>query len=51
MTGYGRGQDRAKALEAGFDTFVTKPLGVDKVRELITSAHRRHERTTAEARG
>ncbi len=38
VTGYGRGQDREHAADAGFDLFVTKPLGADKVRELIERA-------------
>jgi CheY-like chemotaxis protein len=44
VTGYGRGQDREHAVEAGFDTFVTKPLGADGARELIARA-RAHRRT------
>lgn len=38
VTGYGRGQDRAHAADAGFDMFVTKPLGADKARDLIQRA-------------
>lgn len=46
VTGYGRGQDREHAAAAGFDTFVTKPLGADRARELIARAlarRRRHQ--------
>ncbi|HSK02825.1 MAG TPA: hybrid sensor histidine kinase/response regulator [Kofleriaceae bacterium] len=38
VTGYGRGQDREHAADAGFDMFVTKPLGADKARDLIQRA-------------
>jgi signal transduction histidine kinase len=37
-TGYGRDQDREQAAEAGFDELVTKPLGIDKVLELMEHA-------------
>jgi signal transduction histidine kinase/ActR/RegA family two-component response regulator len=48
VTGYGRGQDREQAAAAGFDVFVTKPLGADKARELIERAvARRHARRSA----
>jgi CheY-like chemotaxis protein/anti-sigma regulatory factor (Ser/Thr protein kinase) len=41
VTGYGRGQDREHAADAGFDMFVTKPLDADKTRELIQRARDR----------
>jgi signal transduction histidine kinase/ActR/RegA family two-component response regulator len=48
VTGYGRGQDREQAADAGFDVFVTKPLGVDKARALIERAiARRHTQRSA----
>ena len=42
VTGYGRGQDRQHAADAGFDMFVTKPLGAEKARDLIERARARH---------
>jgi CheY-like chemotaxis protein len=42
VTGYGRGQDREEAAAAGFDELVTKPLKIDKVRELMELARVRH---------
>ena len=41
VTGYGRGQERDRALAAGFDVFVTKPLGADSIRTLIERARAR----------
>jgi signal transduction histidine kinase len=38
VTGYGRGQDRERAASAGFDLFITKPLGADQARDLIRQA-------------
>jgi CheY-like chemotaxis protein len=38
VTGYGRDQDREHAADAGFDVFVTKPLGADRARDLIDRA-------------
>ncbi|HWO25989.1 MAG TPA: ATP-binding protein [Kofleriaceae bacterium] len=43
VTGYGRGQDRQHAADAGFDTFVTKPLGAEKARDLIERARARRQ--------
>jgi signal transduction histidine kinase/ActR/RegA family two-component response regulator len=43
VTGYGRGQDRQHAQDAGFDTFVTKPLGAEKARDLIERARARQQ--------
>jgi signal transduction histidine kinase/CheY-like chemotaxis protein len=43
VTGYGRSQDRERAVDAGFDTFVTKPLGADKARDLIERARARRQ--------
>jgi CheY-like chemotaxis protein len=42
VTGYGRGQDRQHAADAGFDMFVTKPLGAEKARDMIERARARH---------
>ena len=35
LTGYGQLEDRQKALAAGFDVHVTKPVGLDQLRTLL----------------
>jgi CheY-like chemotaxis protein len=35
LTGYGREEDRRRALEAGFDTHLTKPADLDDLRRLL----------------
>ena len=35
LTGYGRPEDRARALAAGFDVHLVKPLEIDRVNELM----------------
>jgi CheY-like chemotaxis protein len=35
VTGYGRAEDRARALEAGFDRYMLKPLDPGALRALI----------------
>jgi PAS domain S-box-containing protein len=37
VTGYGLAADRARALAAGFDRHVTKPIDPDALRQLLTS--------------
>jgi len=37
MTGYGRDQDRRKALENGFDHHLTKPVDINELRQLLSS--------------
>jgi CheY-like chemotaxis protein/anti-sigma regulatory factor (Ser/Thr protein kinase) len=37
MTGWGRDEDRQRALEAGFDHHVVKPLDLDRLRTLLQS--------------
>ncbi len=37
LTGFGRAEDKQKALEAGFDFHVTKPVEVAVLRELLPS--------------
>lgn len=37
ITGYGQESDRHEALSAGFDRHLTKPVGVDTLRELLRS--------------
>jgi PAS domain S-box-containing protein len=38
MTGYGQDDDRRRALEAGFDVHLVKPLDPVRLRELVSSA-------------
>jgi len=40
MTGYGQASDRARALEAGFDHHLTKPIDVGAVEALVDGAPR-----------
>ena len=42
-TGYGRDEARQLAAEAGFDRHVVKPIGADKLREILSAAARRHD--------
>jgi PAS domain S-box-containing protein len=35
MTGYGQEQDRQRSAEAGFDVHLTKPLDLERLRELL----------------
>jgi CheY-like chemotaxis protein len=37
VTGYGRESDVAKALDAGFDHHLVKPVDFDKLRSLLAS--------------
>jgi CheY-like chemotaxis protein len=48
LTGYGRPEDRQKALEAGFDAHLVKPVDPEDLTSLIgkLSARRREERVT-----
>ena len=41
MTGYGSDVDRVAALDAGFDTHLTKPVTIATVERLIETNHRR----------
>ena len=38
VTGWGQGEDRARALEAGFDAHLTKPADPEALQRLIASA-------------
>jgi signal transduction histidine kinase/CheY-like chemotaxis protein len=38
LTGYGREEDRARAVEAGFDVHITKPLDEPRLREVLSNA-------------
>lgn len=37
MTGWGRDEDRQRALDAGFDLHVVKPIDLERLRELLDS--------------
>ena len=41
LTGYGRPEDRARALAAGFDVHLVKPLEIQRVHQLIEERPRR----------
>src|SRR5690606_25652374 len=50
LTGYGRAEDRAFALECGFDEHLTKPVSLDRLRTLIAELPvRRGERQPSPA--
>jgi CheY-like chemotaxis protein len=36
LTGYGAASDRSRALAAGFDVHLTKPLSLDKLRDILS---------------
>ena len=38
LTGYGQEEDRRRALDAGFDTHLTKPADIDVLRRLLAEA-------------
>jgi PAS domain S-box-containing protein len=40
LTGYGRAEDRAKALASGFDVHITKPLTEGRLRDVLAGIHR-----------
>jgi CheY-like chemotaxis protein len=37
LTGYGQPEDRARGLEAGFDHYLVKPVGLETLLELIAA--------------
>jgi CheY-like chemotaxis protein len=41
LTGWGQAEDRRKALDAGFDLHVTKPVSPDHLESLLASVARR----------
>jgi PAS domain S-box-containing protein len=45
LTGYGSVSDRARALDAGFDRHLVKPVDVDELDRLLASPPRPNERT------
>jgi CheY-like chemotaxis protein len=40
LTGYGQDSDRQEAFDAGFDEHLVKPVGLDKLQEVLAQAHR-----------
>ncbi len=44
LTGYGREQDRIKAMEAGFDLHLTKPIDLNSLRHALTLADKNYEK-------
>ena len=36
LTGYGQAEDQRRAYEAGFDFHLTKPVALDKLREILS---------------
>jgi CheY-like chemotaxis protein len=40
ITGYGRPEDRARALESGFDHFIVKPLRIDELERVLGKVHK-----------
>jgi CheY-like chemotaxis protein len=40
VTGYGQEEDRRRALDAGFDTHLTKPADLDALRRLLYNPSR-----------
>jgi len=49
LTGYGRDEDKARALAAGFDYHLTKPVDVDALRSLLSGAGPAHVTQTRPA--
>lgn len=40
LTGYGQESDRQEAFDAGFDEHLVKPVGLDKLQEVLAQARR-----------
>jgi PAS domain S-box-containing protein len=51
LTGYGRDEDKRRAMEAGFDHHLTKPVDYEAVDRLLASASRPIRPDDAEERG
>jgi DNA-binding response OmpR family regulator len=41
VTGYGQSEARQRGLEAGFDAYLTKPIGPDRLIEVIAATSAR----------
>jgi two-component system CheB/CheR fusion protein len=48
LTGYGQPADQERALSAGFDAHLAKPVGLEQLRKLLTSRQSRAARRTEE---
>jgi CheY-like chemotaxis protein len=44
MTGYGQPEDRRRALQAGFDCYLVKPVDPTVLSQLLDESRHRHER-------
>jgi CheY-like chemotaxis protein len=38
LTGYGQAEDRQRALDAGFDVHITKPVDPDRLQRLLAAS-------------
>jgi PAS domain S-box-containing protein len=47
VTGYGQEEDRRRALEAGFDEHLTKPVDLDRLRQLVAREEARSHNSRA----
>lgn len=45
LTGYGRPEDKARALDAGFDAWVVKPIDEEKLRKVLAAQAQERRRT------
>ena len=43
VTGYGQPEDRKRALAAGFDVHLTKPVNIDELAQLLNFSGVQHE--------
>jgi signal transduction histidine kinase/ActR/RegA family two-component response regulator len=48
MTGYGQAEDRERAVHAGFDTHITKPVSVAEIEAVLARVHSRAGGRTTE---
>jgi signal transduction histidine kinase/CheY-like chemotaxis protein len=48
LTGYGQPEDRARALQAGFDVHLTKPVDVGRLEQLLSPPEPQRDRGPAE---
>jgi len=47
LTGYGQSSDRRRAIEAGFDDHLAKPVNVDRLRQLLAGIRPRQDAAAA----
>jgi hypothetical protein len=50
MTGYGQPEDRRRALQAGFDCYLVKPVDPAVLSQLLNESRHRGDRKSAAAR-